>query len=104
MFREPKHISSAILRNSFDRRSIVIGGMQAGVGILLAVRMGWLGLVQNEKYATASESNRVNLSLIPPRRGLILDRNNIPLAANRSDYRVDVIPERLINSDRTLIV
>ncbi len=102
MFREPKHISSAILRNSFDRRSIVIGGMQAGVGILLAVRMGWLGLVQNEKYATASESNRVNLSLIPPRRGLILDRNNIPLAANRSDYRVDVIPERLINSDRTL--
>lgn len=102
MFSEPKHVSSATLRNSFERRAVVIGGLQAGLGVLLAVRMGWIGLVQNDKYTTASESNRVNLTLIPPRRGLILDRNNIPLAANRSDYRVDVIPERIVDTDRTL--
>jgi penicillin-binding protein 2 len=102
MFGEPKHVSSGTLRNSFERRSVLIGGLQAGIGVLLAVRMGWIGLVQNDKYTTASESNRVNLTLIPPRRGLILDRNNIPLAANRADYRVDIIPERVVNTDQTL--
>ncbi len=102
MFGEPKHVSSGTLRNSFERRSVLIGGLQTGLGALLAIRMGYIGLVQNAKYSTASESNRVNLTLIPPRRGLILDRNNAPLAANRSDYRVDLIPERLVDSDATL--
>lgn len=102
MFGEPRHVSSATLRNSFDRRSVLIGGLQTGLGVLLAVRMGWIGVVQNAKYATAAESNRVNLTLIPPRRGLILDRNNIPLAANRSDYRVDLIPERVDDADATI--
>ncbi|MDE2435061.1 MAG: penicillin-binding protein 2 [Sphingomonadales bacterium] len=104
MFGEPKHVSTGILRNSFERRAVLIGGLQAGLGVLLAVRMGYIGVVQNAKYTTASESNRVNLTLIPPRRGLILDRNNIPLAANRSDYRVDLIPERVVDVDKTIDV
>ena len=102
IFNEPKHVSTGTLRNSFERRAVLIGGLQTGLGVLLAVRMGWIGVVQNAKYTTASESNRVNLTLIPPRRGLILDRNNIPLAANRSDYRVDLIPERVADVDKTI--
>ena len=35
LFR-PRHVSMATLRNSFDRRSLVIGGVQGGLGILLA--------------------------------------------------------------------
>lgn len=69
MLGEPKHVSSAILKHSFDRRSLLIGGLQTGLGVLLAARLGWIGLVQNSKYSTMSESNRVNLTLIPPRRG-----------------------------------
>ncbi|MFM5884822.1 MAG: penicillin-binding protein 2, partial [Novosphingobium sp.] len=102
MFGEPDHVSTGTLRNSFERRAVLIGGLQTGLGVLLAVRMGWIGVVQNAKYTTASESNRVNLTLIPPRRGLILDRNNVPLAANRSDYRVDLIPERVADVDKTI--
>jgi len=97
-----QHVSSGTLRNSFDRRGVVIGGLQLGVGVLLAARMAWIGLFQNEKYTTLSESNRVNLTLIPPRRGAILDRNNAPIAANRADFRVDLIPDRLTDPDRTL--
>lgn len=102
MFGEPRHVSSGTLKNSFDRRSVLIGGLQAGVGVLLAARLGWLGLIQNAKYQTLSESNRVNLTLIPPRRGWILDRHNNPLASNRADFRVDLIPERLVDSDATI--
>ena len=97
-----RHVSMATLRNSFDRRSIVIGGMQATIGVLLATRLGYLAVAQNEKYELESESNRVNLSLIPPRRGWILDRNGVPMASNRADFRVDVIPERMSDEAGTL--
>lgn len=97
-----RHISSGTLANSFDRRSVVLGAMQGGVGMLLAARMGWIALFENEKYQMLSESNRVNLSLVPPRRGWILDRSGQPLASNRADFRVDLIPERLTDVDGTL--
>jgi len=93
--KRPALVNASTLKNTFDRRSILIGTVQGGVGVLLAVRMGYLAIAQNEKYRLQSESNRVNLSLIPPRRGWILDRNGAPLASNRADFRVDVIPERL---------
>jgi penicillin-binding protein 2 len=96
------HVSSGTLQNSFDRRTLVVAGLQAGVGMLLAARMAWISLAQNEKYTLASESNRVNLTLIPPRRGAILDRNGAPIASNRADFRVDLVPDRLTDPDRTL--
>lgn len=94
-----RHVSSSTLRNSFDRRSFVIGSVQGGVGLLLAARMAYIAVAENEKYEVEAESNRVNLSLIPPRRGWILDRNGAPLASNRADFRVDIIPERMVDPD-----
>ncbi|MEE4450021.1 penicillin-binding protein 2 [Novosphingobium resinovorum] len=98
----PSHVTTGTLRNSFDRRTIVIGGIQGGIGCLLAARMTYLSVFENEKYKLKAESNRVNLSLIPPRRGWIFDRNGQPLASNRADFRVDVIPERMTDPDRTI--
>ena len=98
----PAHTSSVTLRNSFDRRSVVIGSIQGGIGALLATRMAYLAVFENEKYQLEAESNRVNLSLIPPRRGWILDRKGIPLASNRADFRVDIIPERMVDGADTV--
>ena len=94
--RRPKPIvSPATLDATFERRSFVIGAFQGGIGVLLATRMAYLSIFENEKYKTEAESNRVNLSLIPPRRGWILDRNGAPLASNKADFRVDIVPERM---------
>lgn len=95
-------VSPATLSHSFERRSFVIGAVQGGIGLLLASRMAYLSIFENEKYKTESESNRVNLSLIPPRRGWILDRNGAPLASNKAAFRVDVIPERLSDVSATI--
>ncbi|MFC4192764.1 penicillin-binding protein 2 [Novosphingobium lubricantis] len=95
-------ITSAILSNRFERRTFVLGAMQGGVGLLLAARLGYLAVAQNEKYQAASESNRVNLTLIPPRRGWILDRFGKALASNRADFRVDLIPDRISDPERTV--
>ncbi|WP_228243943.1 penicillin-binding protein 2 [Porphyrobacter sp. GA68] len=100
--RSKELINQATLKNRFDRRSMLLGTLQGGVGVLLAARMGYLAIAENEKYELESESNRVNLSLIPPRRGWILDRNGNPLASNRADFRVDVIPERMVRPEQSV--
>ncbi|AKH41629.1 penicillin-binding protein 2 [Altererythrobacter atlanticus] len=94
--------TSSSLRQSFDRRSFIVGGIQGGIGVLLAARMGYIAVAENEKYEMEAESNRVNLSLIPPRRGWILDRNGAPLASNRADFRIDIFPDRLTDADATV--
>ncbi len=80
---------------AFSRRMMLLGGAQVGVGGLLIGRMGWLAIAQNEKYQLLSESNRVQLIPVPPRRGWIIDRNGKPIAINRSSFRIDIIPQQL---------
>lgn len=87
---------------SFSRRAFFLGGAQLGVGGLLVSRMGWIAIAENEKYELLSESNRVNLTITPPRRGWIVDRHGKPLASNRTNFRVDIIPDRLQNRERVL--
>ncbi|MEB3414998.1 penicillin-binding protein 2 [Alteriqipengyuania sp. WL0013] len=103
MFRNPvRRVTSQTLGNTLERRTFLIGSIQAGIGTLLAGRMAYIAVAENERYAVLSESNRVNLSLIPPRRGWILDRNGAPLASNRADFRVDIIPERVKDAPATV--
>jgi penicillin-binding protein 2 len=87
---------------TFSRRSFVLSGAQMAVGVLLASRMAWLAVAENERYSLLAESNRVNLTLSPPRRGWIVDRKGVPIASNRTDFRVDIIPDRLEDKDRVL--
>ncbi|KHL25864.1 penicillin-binding protein [Croceibacterium mercuriale] len=90
------------LAQSFERRSFLVGGIQGGIGLLLATRMGYIAVAENERYKMEAESNRVNLTLIAPRRGWILDRNGAPLASNQAEFRIDIIPERLDDPAATI--
>lgn len=87
---------------SFSRRAFALGAIQATVGAGLIGRMAWLAVAENQRYSLLAESNRVNLTLIPPRRGWIIDRHGAPIADNRTDFRVDIIPDRLRDKDRVL--
>ncbi|MBB5687483.1 penicillin-binding protein 2 [Sphingobium boeckii] len=93
--RQTRIISEASQSITFSRRALFLGGAQAALGVVLATRMGWLSIAQNEHYELLAESNRLNLTLIPPRRGWIVDRYNKPIAINRTDFRVDLIPDRV---------
>jgi penicillin-binding protein 2 len=87
---------------TFTRRAMVLGGAQGVLAAALAGRMAWIAIAENERYNLLSESNRVQMRLIPPRRGWIVDRTGQPIAVNRSDFRVDLIPDRLKEPDRIL--
>jgi penicillin-binding protein 2 len=81
---------------AFSRRMMLLGGAQAAVGTMLIGRMGWLAIAQNEKYQLLSESNRVQLIPVPPRRGWIIDRYGKPIAINKASFRVDIIPQQMV--------
>jgi penicillin-binding protein 2 len=102
MNRPTRAITKAAQTYSFSRRAVVLGGGQAAIGLLLAGRMAWLSVEENEHYSLLSESNRVNMTLVPPRRGWIVDRHGTPIASNRTDFRVDIIADRLENKERVL--
>ncbi|WP_019833255.1 penicillin-binding protein 2 [Sphingomonas sp. PR090111-T3T-6A] len=84
---------------SFTRRTFALGAIQGGIGVMLASRMAWLTVAQKDKYSALAESNRARSTLVPPRRGWIVDRSGQPIAINRSDFRVDLIPDLLHDKD-----
>jgi penicillin-binding protein 2 len=99
---EKRAPTSGQLDLSFSRRTVFIGGVQAAIGTVVAARMGYISIFENERYKLLSESNRINLTLIPPRRGWFIDRIGKPIATNRADFRVDIIPDRLVDKDATI--
>jgi len=102
MPRKSPPITEAWRGITFTRRALVVGGAQAAVGVALAARMAYISVVDNDRYVLESESNRVNLTLVPPRRGWIVDRHGKALANNRVSLRIDIIPDRLHNRDFVL--
>ncbi len=100
--RQPRLVTEAQQSFTFSRRALVLGGAQGAVALGLATRMGWLAIAENRHYDMLSESNRVNNALVPPRRGWIVDRHGQPIANNRTDFRVDLIPDLMEDNDRVL--
>jgi penicillin-binding protein 2 len=97
-----KRATSGQLDFTFSRRAVFMGGVQAAIGLTVAARMSYIAVADNEKYELLAESNRVNLTIIPPRRGWFVDRYGKPIATNRADFRVDIIPDRLVQKDETV--
>lgn len=79
---------------AFSRRALLLGGGQALLLTGLAGRMYYLQVVEADRYKTLAEDNRINLRLLPPPRGRILDRFGYALASNRQNFRVVLVREQ----------
>lgn len=77
-----------------------IGGL--GVFGALSSRLYYLQITRSEDYTALSENNRFNFNILVPSRGRILDRQGTPLAINKQDYRLVIIPEQVKDLDITL--
>ena len=64
------------------RRTLVLGGLKAGMISLLVGRMYYLQVVESRRYQMLAEDNRISMQLIAPSRGLIVDRFGVPMAGN----------------------
>ena len=86
----------------FNRRAVVLGGGQALLISALVGRMYYLQVVEADRYRMLAEENRINLRLLPPPRGRVLDRFGEPLAVNRQNFRVLVVSEQTRDLAATL--
>ncbi len=86
----------------FHRRAFLMGGI-AGVGMAaLGGRLAYLQLIQAGRYQKLAAGNQFNFQLVPPPRGLILDRNGVSLASNRPNFRLLVSREDGMDVDATM--
>ena len=86
----------------FTRRAAVLGGVKVAVAAVLAGRMYQIQVIESDRYKMLAEDNRINMRLIAPARGRIVDRFSSPLAVNRESYRVLLIAEQAGDIERTL--
>jgi len=86
----------------FSRRALIIGAVQVGLFSVLAGRLGFLQVVEQEKFQTLSDKNRISLRLVPAGRGEIMDRFGVPLAINSQNFRAFIVPEQAVNVEETL--
>ncbi|MCM0019414.1 MAG: penicillin-binding protein 2 [Tagaea sp.] len=92
----------ALRSKMFSRRlALLAGGKLALFGALVG-RMYYLQVVEADKYRTMADDNRINLRLLAPPRGRILDRTGEVLADNQLNYRVIVVAEQTGSVTATL--
>ncbi|MDR5612223.1 MAG: penicillin-binding transpeptidase domain-containing protein, partial [Arsenophonus sp.] len=81
----------------FIRRALIAFIIIVILVSILIANLYHLQVVRHEDYQTRSNDNRIKLVPVPPSRGIIYDRNGIPLALNRTFYQLEVIPEKVPN-------
>jgi len=84
------------------RRAAILGIGEIGLFGALAARMYHLQVVEAARYETLAEANRINVRLLAPHRGRILDRFGVPLAINRQNYRIELVPDQAGDIEETL--
>lgn len=89
-------------RQTFSTRVWIAIALTMGLTLLLLGRLTQLQIVQYDYYRTRSDENRMRLTVIPPVRGLIHDRNGALLAQNLPSFVLVLTPERVPDLDLTL--
>ncbi|MBI5187894.1 MAG: penicillin-binding protein 2 [Nitrospirae bacterium] len=82
-------ISKANMKNNSEKISI-IGCAVVATFLLLIMRLWQLQILQGSEYRKLSEANRLRIIATPAPRGIIFDRNGIPLVKNSPYYYVSI--------------
>ena len=80
----------------------MLGVGQAALFTALAERMYRLQILESDRYVVLADENRINLQLLAPQRGRILDRFGGALAYNNQNYSLVVIAEQAGDITATL--
>jgi len=86
----------------FRLRLTIAGSIALLLFLILLSRFAYLQIIQHDHYQTLAEKNRISIVPIVPNRGLILDRNGIPLAHNYTAFTLEIIPSKIKNLEQTI--
>ena len=86
----------------FRVRAIVVGIIAGLLFLVVMGRMVYLQMINYSHFASLAEGNRLRAEPVQAPRGLIFDRNGVPLAENQPSYELDVVPEQVPDLKATL--
>ncbi len=86
----------------FRARVLVVSLLVFACFVVLFFRLVYLQIVRHDELEAQAEINRTTIVPLVPTRGLILDRNGIPLATNYSAYTLEITPSQVGNLERTI--
>lgn len=69
---------------------------------MLILNLYYIQIIHYKNYQTKSNENRIKLIPILPDRGIIYDRNSIPIAFNKISYQLEIIPEKTKNIEKLI--
>ena len=89
---------------SFRRAATSLGISQPALSAQVQAAEEVLGVqvFERDRYRVMADENRINLRLLVPPRGRIVDRFGVSLADNRQNYRVVIVPEQTSDINATL--
>lgn len=86
----------------FRARALVMSILVFACFVLLVFRLVYLQIFRHAELQEQAEINRTTVVPLVPTRGLILDRNGIPLATNYSAYTLEITPSQVDNLENTI--
>lgn len=91
------------MQNSIHNRIMIATYIVIAIFSLLVLRLWQLQILQGNEYRRISEENRLKIVKIAAPRGIIYDRNGIPLVKNSPYYSVSISPALSGNIDAALL-
>ena len=83
-------------------RTLIWGGIQFVLLQVIAARLYFLQVYEADKYRTLSDENRISARILVPPRGVIFDRNGVPIANNKQNFQAMLVAEQANNVNETL--
>lgn len=91
------------MQNNIYNRIMIATYIVIAIFSLLVLRLWQLQILQGNEYRKISEENRLKIVKIAAPRGIIYDRNGIPLVKNSPYYSVSISPDLSGNIDAALL-
>ena len=85
-----------------NRRAALLTLGKGSIFAILASRLAYLQIIENDNYTSLADDNRITHRLLEPQRGFIFDISGKPIATNKENYQAAIILEETVNINDAL--
>jgi penicillin-binding protein 2 len=89
-------------RDPGQRRIIAIAGVITFGFLAIIGQLWYLQVLEGGRFLDASDKNRIRIRPIAAPRGILFDRNGVPLVDNRPAFTLSIIPREMENREVVL--
>jgi len=78
-----------------QKRILVMSALVSGALLVILCQLWYLQVLEGGRFQEASEKNRIRIRPVAAPRGILFDRNGLPLVDNRPAFTLSLIPREL---------